>query len=402
MSERRINNYRRSDNRISPRDIDLFTVDPLIKMDPETKDAPPIPSNRIATKSSAANIRPTTEISKLVADATATQKQLAGMTASIMETLDPDNSAAGLFGRFAYGTELRETINPDGSIETHPWTMQDILELERENYPSSERETRKSLTRELIIGLRQQLDFFTTSEHPRLTEVEAVIDFTTALTQRILASEESITEVFMPSKSVTYDAAEMIEIIRRTILEPHYMIIEGFAQGAIRVIPSYDDDIEFWDLSNQREDKIRAQMKDPENHDEFMRVQEQVALTNPENHDTEKWEEILDKETVYLYEFALTFARRTRAEFHRGLNFLTSLTDGGQPIYSEEQLSNLRAKANTIDKIAREMEKLSSFQQLQDFIKQTFGQDANSQTLFQALRPIDLDHKPEFKYKYPL
>ncbi len=379
MPERRVGGYNRADNKIDPRDFEPVSL-------PEV--AEPL-KKPVAPKK-------TIEIAEVIDQIKTEQQALGRLRESVTKMTDPDNSMARLVSRLMFGSKEREVKGEDGLTEMRPWTLADIFELDRQGYPERERGARRSLTQETVIGLREQQEFFTTAEHPRLAEVEAVIDFTTAIAKRVLASEKSITEPFTIYASATYDEAEMMEIIRRTILEPTYMLMEGHAEGPIGVIPSYDEDDEFWDPMSERDQKVSSQMKDPRDYTERREVQKRIALNNPKGYDSEKWEEILDKEAIYLYQYALVAAGRDSGALQRAAKFYASLTDNGQPVHSNEQLAPLNVRVEELTRIYEEIKGLEGFRQLSGWIKQRFGPEATFQTLLQTLSPVDLNHQPEF------
>lgn len=397
MSEREYDGYGKG-NKIDPRNVDYphdgnFPEVDLIDIDTEDDylalDKPPF-SSKPRTR----------ELTDVAVEAKKTQALASELLESITASLE-GSGVIGLLARSMMGGEYQEVTKPDGSIEKTPWTLQDIFDHERENRPQYEKNTRQTLVREVAIGLDQQRAFFTTSEHPRLPEVESVIQFTAALMQRLLASEGSITEPFpWGDKPDAYSDAEMLEIMRRTLLKPHYMIMEGFAQGEIRTIPSYDEVSDFWEPSNERDAQVKALLKNPQDLEEYQKIQKHIALTNPRSYDNEEWENILDRQQVYLLEYAATFLTAATNKLARNMELLDLYTVNEQPLVSETTLLLLKEELGKLLKISSQFAEVTDFNKLLRKIQNQFGSDADYQTLFQAFKPMDLNHKPTFKDPY--
>lgn len=239
--------------------------------------------------------------------------------------------------------------------------------------------------------MRHQHDFFIRREVPaEYHQSEQVIECTFALLEWVMKSTDNITERYPTPGMVTEtrSAAEMLEVMRRVVLKPAYMVMEGIAKSDIVPVRSYEDD--FWDTLDDRRKHVEAQMKDPKDFDEYMVVQERVAHENPQHYSEKEWQEILLAEMQYLLEYTQESAQRLTYDFDERVDFISSLTKDGKPIYPDDFIARARQEVSKLMELMKGVQGLTEFDQILPWIKQRFGDDTTYQTFFQklgAMRP---------------
>ncbi len=325
----------------------------------------------------------TRDVDQLLQKAEETRKQVEEVQRLVHDNFG--GSAAPYIG-LMMGSEKKVITNPDGSTEEAEWTLGDLMSEWDKQGEIEEREVRVQLAEEILLTVRYQHDFFIRREEPaEYHQSEQAIECTLALLEWVAKSPDNITDRYPVGGMVaeTRDAAEMLEVIRRVVLRPSYMIMEGVARSDIRPVPSYEDD--FWDVLDERRARVEAQMKNPRDHDEYMSTQVKVTHDNPKQYTWDEWKEILNEEMVYLHEYLQGCAVRSVGEMRERVDFYSSLTKDGQHLLTQEVKEKWDDQVRDIAAIVDELLALEKFEQVLPWIKQKFGEVATFKTLLEKL-----------------
>lgn len=152
-------------------------------------------------------------------------------------------------GNLIFRTKKRKNVGSDGTIEEVPWTMDGLLEEMEKSRQEGLIETKQYLAMDTLFAIQSQERFFSNREHPLKNDSDNNSAFLLDLLERVLSSKDEIGERYpigIPTEE--YWTAELLEVIRRTVLKPTTLLLEGYGRSGIHSVPGYEDE-EFWGRS---------------------------------------------------------------------------------------------------------------------------------------------------------
>lgn len=299
-----------------------------------------------------------------------------------------------VIGNLFFGSETRKTIGSDEKEEEVPWTMDGILEEMQKDRREGLVGTRKELAIDTIIAIKSQERFFSATEHPLKNDSANNSAFLLALLERVLSSSDEEVGEHYPVDEPTeeYWTAELLEVIRRTVLKPTTFLLEGYGRSGIHSVPGYEDE-EFW---GEREKLITDEMKNvlesedgEDGMDKYHRLEKEREKRALESRSEDEWEKILAKESEYLKGYLRKCIARSLQRAIEIENFAQRLTYNGKRVASEETLAKYQEEVKRAKTLKEEYVKLENFQEVLPWIKKNFGENADFQTILQFLNPIE-------------
>lgn len=293
-----------------------------------------------------------------------------------------------IWGKVLGGGSKRETTEIDGTVTKSDWSWDDVNTVFDREKATEEKELEGLVHTEIIAALQAQDSFFNNSRfrgsHKHMPEHSAVsTELIRAILKRFYVREDPLTDRWGPMSERQYEA-EALEVIRRTILKPSYMLIEGKAKGPISSIASYDEQTDFWDQFDERKAKVETQTTEDMDSDQIFEVSQKIALENPSTYSRKEWIAILKKERKFLKEFLNAAARRTLQESRDTMLLAENISEQGIRLTSGEELRDLREQNEYTDKVAgwvREMDDITQVRRLADHLGLPDGFDGLLLTL---------------------
>ncbi len=314
------------------------------------------------------------------------------------------DSLGSIIGPHIFDTPTKQVTLLDGTVEEQPWTTADIMEHWRQLSEQGERSSRQTVLDELQFGLGAQ--WMHLRRTPRAEASGQVVNFVSAVMQRIMASDHPITDPYLPPWSVTetnYEA-EFAEVIRRVITRSSYEIVGGLRENPIRSLPTYNEN-PFWDHAMDEHRSIKEEMAaegiDLRNTDEFQRRQNQRAADRLEGYSDQDWEDILTLEQRFGLEYVQRCAARGIVRFQEVVAFVDAASVEGKRVATDEQFKKFLDEATRRKGLVEELQQMTDFNQLLEWIKKNFGEEADYQTLLQYFNSMELSEDSQtFRKKH--
>ena len=278
------------------------------------------------------------------------------------------------------------------------WTVNSLLEQTMVVQKEEEKAIRIKLAKQTLQALDAQLTFFRHTESPSISVAQNAAELTTALLQRILASEDDIAYEYA-FESEALEEAHAVEAVRQIIMKPAFPLI-GDGLKDFRPPRSRDDSFlgdlgslfntyEI-DLQDERIEEVRTRMKNPSDIEEYRRVHDEWIQEKMKNYTPEKWEELLGQQCRILFRHIQESARRSSESSQQTVGFLNNLTYRGKKI-PQKSLEELAEFAEDQKKFCAQIAQLERFDDLLPWIKAQLGENATYMTLLDRLYPIDLE-----------
>jgi len=283
-----------------------------------------------------------------------------------------------ILGETLIGSRQLAVAGPDG-VQLQDWSMDDINKAADRLQAQQENDIRIQLNEELIVATsRQNIHFserrFRGKNIHFKKESQQVTDLVRDLLMEVLQSDEDLTYPWIDEMTEDRYAAEALEVIRRTLLRPTYILIEGRAEGPIASVPSYDED-DFWYSCDQRRDEILSGVEDPNNpanSDKVYRAQKQAALQNLTNYTPQEWRQILELEKRYLHEYLTARARRTFTQYTVTVSYAERLYDGRRRAFYARDINSFMKKNAFTGYAAYLLQGITDFDGIIPTFEQTF------------------------------
>lgn len=290
-----------------------------------------------------------------------------------------------LVGGLLFGSPTKKQTSPDGQVTEAPWTMGDILNKWIELGDEREKEVRELLAEDIFKAVRTQASFFYEKEHPMKERATDMAEISLLLLQKVLFSDEKISDHPYPSfePKEAYWSAELLEVMRRTILKPSQYLLKGKGRSGINSVPGYDDQ-SFWE---GREKLITEEMKKTPGGAEYNRLEQerqQKSISERSEHD---WEQLLPEEEEYVLEYLKESVKRLSQTESEVASFAQHATYEGKRLANDDVIKELQATASKVSEIKDGLSKITNFTDVLPWIKKTFGEKATFQTLIDFLIP---------------
>lgn len=289
-----------------------------------------------------------------------------------------------VIGNLMFGSKAKR-LGSDGNTEETPWTMDGLLEEMEKNRKEELIGIKHNLAVDTIAAIQSQEKFFSATEHPLGKDSANNSAFVLTLLERVLSSDEKIGESFpIDEPKEEYWTAELLEVIRRTVLKPTTLIIEGIGEWGIRSVPGYAEE-DFWE---QRKKLITDEMRNERDTDKYHKLEKERQKRALESRGEDEWKEVLEEESMFLRDYLGEVIRRTLKKNIEIANFAQVLTFQGKRVASDEVLTEYSEKITRVTTLQTEYAKI---QEVLPWIKKNFGEDADFQTFLQFLNPIKLN-----------
>ncbi len=304
----------------------------------------------------------------------------------ILTTLKEHSMGMETFvGGLLFGTPTKKQTFPDGKVTETPWTMGDIMQRWTEMGEEAEKDVRELLTEDIFKAVvKAQLAFFHEREHPMEERAMGVAEISMLLLQKVLSSDEEISNTypaFEPEE--VYWSAELLEVIRRTILKPSQCLLEGYGRSGINSVPGYDDQ-GWWEERVKLITPEMTKAKDKSEYDRLEQERQQKAINERLEKD---WEQLLPEEENYILGYLKESVERLAESKSQVVSFAQRATYQGKRLATDEALRELQTDADRITEIKKNFDKIKNFEDVLPWIKETFGKEATFQTFIDFLIP---------------
>lgn len=318
-------------------------------------------------------------------------------TRQLVEERFVTESTLRILGQAFIGSRQLAVAGPDG-VELRDWTMAEIHRTMDDLQEKQESEIRGRLNEELIVATTWQENYFSEKRFRGknrhfVLESQQVTDLVRSLLSEFSRSKEDLTYPWVLEMTEDRYAAEAVEVIRRTVLKPTYILMEGPAEGPITSIPSYNEN-EFWQNYEEQLQGIKSGLENPDDIDSLRQAQKETALHNPAEYSPEEWRRILAKEKRYLHEYLTSRARRAYSKFAETVGYAESLYDGRKKVYHAKDVKEF-IKNNRLTGFATYcMQGITDFEGVIPTFEQTFGMKVGFQDI------LTMTDSPYYNLRY--
>lgn len=262
-------------------------------------------------------------------------------------------------------------------IDGSQWTLADLDQAWDKMILQQEEGTRRHLARDMMLAIEAQTQFFQEAEHPMKKASDTNIELAVALMERVLASGEKITERFALNEGETPREAMALELLRRKILRPTYILVE---------IPKLDEE-----FMEEREELITDKMKAVVTRDtnEYFRLEDERIRQGLESRSEQEWTGILEEESSELTDYLKLCLVRNINERKDSLQFLSRLRHKGKRLLPVETENEWKKGIEDLEEMQQELSKVNDTQGALAWIKGRFGDGASFRSFLQYLNPID-------------
>lgn len=335
-------------------------------------------------------------------DLDAHAQQVAGDIAAIRTYLDELKGPGYAefqrgFARFLFGREKKTVTAPDGTTTQVDYSDEDFFREDQRQLEEAEGESRVEMTQDISFALNTQWRFTLIPNGRRYAQDHRrIVGLSAALLHRVVSSDDSIADDRPMDITETRWEAEALEVVRRTVMQPYYGVVEGLNEGAIYSIPSFFDIRGTWTYAgdpdqiakDRKLDKILEVQK--AKGGDLREIDRQLSADRVESYGDAKWMNIFDAEQVYLFEYLQGCMERTLTDSRGSRLFMARAVRGGQMAFSPDEISQSEGREITVKSIEEEFSKLKTLTDAEGWIKTRFGPEATFQTLLQTLNPIGL------------
>lgn len=277
-------------------------------------------------------------------------------------------------------------LGSDTNENGEPWSMRDMVSWLQEARAQGEVRIRRSLSREMMYLLESQDGVIGGADEDTQIKLSLTRDFIAAVLMRVIKSEEKIADPYPVTDTETRYEAELLEVIRRSVFNPTYIIVEGVAKGSISSLPSYYENY-FW-LDREREME-ESGLKELDSYktggERFYQAQQARTRSNVDNLTSEGWVDVANLEEMYIIEYLHERAKRFSDDRRDSYKFWSSVEKGGKPMLSDSVKSSIKSSTELAINKASEIENLESLRDIRSWIKQELGEEATFNTLLEAL-----------------
>lgn len=275
-----------------------------------------------------------------------------------------------------------QLVSPTERAAVKDWTIDDIVGLFDKRHASHEKDVRKHMAGDFMNILESQ-DEISGSRDPRMQALyRETRDFTFTILTQVLQSDDEIAERFPVGETETRYAAELLEAIRQTVIQPPGHLIFGYNEGPITSIPSFFDDVWARDWDNFLLDELPKRLDDDEGR--RRRIEERIRK-NLESRTAEEWDTIIELEGRYCLEYLQQRAVRARGSIPGSVAFLSRLTSEGKRIFSDEEIDKMTGRGGALDTLVGEIRDIEDFREVLPWIKQTLGSQASYAELLKMM-----------------
>lgn len=319
----------------------------------------------------------------------AKKAESAEIAESILSMLEPEMEAnMSLYGRVFMGSSHKLVFDADGIGHAEDWTIEELMERGDEMNADSEKKVRESLDEELSAVEKYQAKFFKDRYFGKnqhlFDESEQVQEYIRELRCEVRNSNAKLAYPWVIDEREERRAAEFLEVIRRTVLKPSYVIMEGVGEGYITSIPSFDDPKSMDELDERRNNSGYV-IGGPEKYKDYRARLVQEAMDNPKSYSSEEWREILDKEKTYLFEYLKGRAIRGLRAMFNHIDMSDRLYDGRKKVFKKKDMEKLNEQYTPAFLVPTIVRGVSSLEDLHPSLKATLGEDLTPRQLLMAL-----------------
>ena len=304
------------------------------------------------------------------------------MASDILGRVQKDFSA-DLVGGLLFGSPAKIETAPDGKQYQRPWTMGDIMQRMDEMRDEEEKDVRESMTVDIMMAMKIQTDFFDANEHPLKSKSLDIAEFTITLLKNVLDSDENIADPYSVTVGEAYSQAELLEAVRRTVLKPTQILLEGRGRSGIHSVSGYRDH-EFWE---ERRNLITEEMSETDDLEEYNRLERERIKKGLENRAEEEWSYLIGQEEHFLLNYLRQSLRRKTMQLQEEISFAEVFTRGGERVFPDAYIELERRKLNALQEVSKEFGDIGSFTDVRPWIKSRLGEDATFQTFLDFLNP---------------
>lgn len=289
------------------------------------------------------------ELTDILRSTQKTQDELKGLRGEVEQRL---SLRPAEIGKVFLGTESRKVVGQDGTIEELPWTLDSVLEEMSKSRQEELQGTKQLLAIDTIAALSAQEKFFSAKEHPLKNASTNNSAFILTILERVLASRDNqVGEIFPIYDTLTeeYWGAELLEVIRRTVLKPTTIIIEGYGQSGIYSVPGYYEEI-FWE---EREDLVTDDMENERDLNKYRQLEQERQKRGLETRSEDGWKEVLEKECFYLQGYLRKTIGRSLGKVVGTHDIARRITRNGVRVTNDEKLTRLQEKINRLEALEK-------------------------------------------------
>lgn len=290
-----------------------------------------------------------------------------------------------LLATFMLEQPQKTVVLPDGTSIQRDWTFEEFDFEMSKLWKEDEKSFRSSFGMEIVKSINAQQRFGIEIEQSSGSESEQQIEFISALADEVLSSDENFTMRAAPNRKEAYLGAQLLEVYRRTILQPVDVFFER-----VYAVPGYDHEEPPWDEMDRLRTEEMAEVLDCGKIEEFRRLDsERIDLLLSSRTDAE-WAQIIQKNGDYILGYLKGRISRASNEARRFLAASEIAEVDGVKVVSEERISELRNFLSKMEDIDREVLQLEGFGQVKQWMVTRWGEEATFQNLVKEIQVLNL------------
>lgn len=275
-------------------------------------------------------------------------------------------------------------VGEDGKRQEVAWTKADVISAMERSRIYSENSVRKQLVEEVAYAMDSQFLGLRSAKTEAGIEASEdssnIIHLVAAILERFRAAPGDLThDRGAVRKPQHWEEAQMLEIIRRTVLDPRYVVVSTEYGGFS--FRSYREE-------GFIEKLFSREPKKGENHEQFFKGLRDEAYTNVEKYSEDDWVRIVQEEKVYLLEFIKRAAKSAqyRTDWVR---MESGFMRGGKYIHPDYMLEEMMKEAGLAEQASAVIQEVEDLSKIIPIIEQRLGRRIDFRQLLDFFNPME-------------